>query len=180
MCIKCCFHAAMISTKSCTPRIMNWYQLIQFHYSLKSLSLLFALLILSVHCFHYSFCPWVQVSEQGISTALHWQINSRRASINRHKDKDVICHKNMKICRAEVNILKIRDYCREYPVIPANINHLLLLYEPIDKTSYAYGLQGSTANRAAVNFQSYRRKKGFISTTFLIHVFFTLLAITLA
>lgn len=86
----------------------------------------------------------------------------------------------MKVCRAEVNMPKIRDYCREHPVIPANLNHLLLLYEPIDKTSYAYGLQGSTANRAAVNFQSYRRKKGFISTTFLILVFFTLLAITLA
>lgn len=43
----------------------------------------------------------------------------------------------MKVCRAEVNMPKIRDYCREYPVIPANLNHLLLLYEPIDKTSYA-------------------------------------------
>lgn len=115
--------------------------------------------------------------ELGISTALHWQINSHRPSINRHKDKHVICHKNMKICRAETNMLKIRNYCREYPVIPADLNHLLLLYEPIDKTSYAYGLQGSTANRAAINFQSYRRKKGFISTTFLILVFFTLLAI---
>lgn len=84
----------------------------------------------------------------------------------------------MKICRAEINMLKIRNYCREYPVIPANLNHLLLLYEPTDKTSYAYGLQGSTVNRAAVNFQSYRRKKGFICTTFLILVFFALLAIT--
>lgn len=77
-------------------------------------------------------------------------------------------------------MLKIRNYYREYPVIPANLNHILLLYESIDKTSYAYGLQGSTANRAAVNFQSYRRKKGFISTTYLILVFFILLAITVA
>lgn len=60
----------------------------------------------------------------------------------------------MKICRAETNMLKIRNYCREYPVIPANLNHILFLYEPIDKTSYAYGLQGSTANRPAINFQS--------------------------
>lgn len=153
--------------------VMNWYQLIQSHYSLKSLSLLFALLILSVH-FLLQFLPMgASECEQGISTALHWQTNSHRASIKRHQDKHVICHKNMKICRAEINMLKIRNYCREYPVIPANLNHLLLLYEPTDKTSYAYGLQGSTVNRAAVNFQSYRRKKGFICTTFLILVFFT-------
>lgn len=77
--------------------------------------------------------------EKGISTALHWQINSHRASINRHICLHVICHKNMKICRAETNMLKIRNYCSEYPVIPANLNHLLLLYEPIDKTIWSAG-----------------------------------------
>lgn len=43
--------------------VMNWHQLIQFHYLLKRLSLfLLVVLILSVVCFYYSFCPWVQVS----------------------------------------------------------------------------------------------------------------------
>lgn len=181
MCIKCCFHATIISTKSCTPRIMlwtgiSWYSLIihwkVFHYYLLFWSCQFTLFIT---VFPHE-CKWVWVGDIHCSSLT----NSHRASINTHKDKHVICHKNMQICRAETNMPKIRNYCREYPKRPANLNHLLPLYEPIDKTRYAYGLQGSTANRAAINFQSYRRKKGFISTIFLSIVFFTLLAITLA
>lgn len=43
--------------------VMNWYQLIQVHYSLKCLSLfLLVVLILSVHWLYYSFYPWVQAS----------------------------------------------------------------------------------------------------------------------
>jgi len=39
-------------------------------------------------------------------------------------------------------MLKIMIYCREYPVISANLSHILLFYEPIDKTYVMYMVYG--------------------------------------
>lgn len=62
MLLSCCNYQHQILHPK--DHVVNWYQLIQSHYSLKSLSL-FALLILPVHSFYYSSCPWVQVSVIG-------------------------------------------------------------------------------------------------------------------